>query len=72
MSAGLASVVLLTTAIYAAIGVAVAVPFLRSGIGRVDPAARGAGLGFKIAVFPGAVALWPCVLRLWSRARGAR
>ncbi|MGE0638904.1 MAG: hypothetical protein AB7G12_03385 [Thermoanaerobaculia bacterium] len=37
------------------------------GIERIDPAARGASRGFRLIVLPGAVALWPLLLRRWVR-----
>jgi len=51
--------------IYALIGVIFAIAFVTAGVARVDPAARGAPIGFRILIFPGAVALWPILLRKW-------
>ena len=44
-----------------------AVAFLSVGVGRLDPAAREAGLGFRALVFPGCVALWPWLALKWLR-----
>lgn len=55
--------------IYAAIGVAFAAVFVTIGIGRVDPVARKAPLGFRLIVLPGCAALWPLLLGRWVRAR---
>lgn len=66
------SIVLQVVAAYLVLGVAVAVPFLILGVGRVDPAAKGAPLAFRVLVFPGVVALWPYLLRLWIRSGSGR
>lgn len=39
---------------------------------RFDPDARGASLGFRLIVLPGAALLWPAVLAAARRARGDR
>lgn len=51
-----------------AIGLVVALPFLTLGVGRIDPAARGAWT-FRLLALPGCVVLWPVVLRNWIRGR---
>lgn len=51
--------------IYAGLGVVFAVPFVVAGAGRVDPAARDGTWGFRVLIFPGAVALWPLLLKRW-------
>ncbi len=53
---------------YAAIGVAVAIAFVTLGVSAVDPAARGAGVGFRAIIMPGLAALWPWALVRWSRS----
>jgi hypothetical protein len=53
--------------LYAAIGLLFGVGFVIWGIERVDPAARGAGMGFRILVLPGVAALWPLMLARWLR-----
>jgi hypothetical protein len=63
-------------AIYGAIGFLFALAFLTFGIGRIDPAARGTGLGFRLVILPGVVVLWPLLLARWigsrTQAEGAR
>jgi hypothetical protein len=54
--------------LYAGIGVVFAAVFVAFGIGRVDPVARQAPLGFRLIVLPGCAALWPLLLRRWVRA----
>ncbi len=55
-------------ALYAAIGVLFALVFAARGVGRVDPNARGAPLGFRLLIVPGVAALWPLMLRRWVGA----
>ena len=54
---------------YAAAGVVFAIVFVARGVSRVDAHATGAGLGFRLIVFPGVAALWPFLLSRWMRAR---
>ena len=50
---------------YAAIGFLLAIAFVAAGIHRMDPQAKGAGLGFRLIVLPGIAALWPWILFRW-------
>lgn len=52
-------------ALYAAAGVVFAVAFLLLGITRIDNGAKGAGLGFRLLLIPGLIALWPLMLIRW-------
>ena len=54
---------------YAAAGVLFAAAFVTWGVQRVDPAAKGAPLGFRLLIFPGCAALWPLLLGRWMRSR---
>jgi hypothetical protein len=56
---------------YLAAGVVAGVAFLWRGLGRVDPAARGGPLSFRLVILPGCVLLWPFVLARWLRPRGS-
>jgi hypothetical protein len=58
-------VLLLTT--YLGLGAAFAVPFVVSGVDRIDPMARGAGWGFRLLIAPGAALCWPLLLMRWAR-----
>ena len=49
--------------IYLAAGVLFAVLFVSIWVGRIDPAARGGTLGFRLVILPGVIALWPLLLR---------
>ena len=44
-----------------------AIAFVIKGIGRVDPVAEHAPLGFRLIVMPGVIALWPLLLVRWMR-----
>lgn len=52
--------------LYLAAGVVFGVAFVPFGVGRIDPAAKGAPLGFRLLIAPGAVALWPYLLARWA------
>jgi len=48
--------------IYALVGLLVGGWFALVAAPRLDPAARGASLGFRLLIWPAAAALWPQVL----------
>lgn len=52
--------------IYVLIGLAFAPSFLWRGAARLDPAAAGSPLGFRLIILPGAVALWPLLAWRWA------
>jgi hypothetical protein len=52
---------------YVVLGGAFACAYLLVGVDRLDSQAKGAGIGFRIAIAPGVVALWPLLLRRWIR-----
>ena len=52
-------------ALYVGAGLVFALAFLSIGVGRIDPSARGSGLGFRLTILPGVVALWPLMLVRW-------
>lgn len=54
---------------YAAIGLVFGVAFTFVGAGRLDPAARGAGVGFKLLIIPASAALWPILAKRWREVR---
>ncbi len=63
--------VLVALALYLGVGAVFAAAFVTAGVGRVDPAARGAGWSFRLLIAPGCAAMWPVMLLKWMRA-GAR
>jgi hypothetical protein len=44
--------------------------FVARGVQKVDSEARSAGIGFRLLIFPGAVAFWPLLLKRWVAAAG--
>ncbi len=57
------SVVLLALGAYCAAGFVFGLIFVTRIANRLDPAAAAANWAFRLAIFPGAVALWPVLLR---------
>jgi hypothetical protein len=55
---------------YAIVGVLFAILFVLRGVQRVDHQARGASIGFRLLILPGAAAFWPLLLMRWLRATG--
>ena len=55
--------------VYGAAGLLFAAAFAVAGVGRVDPVAEHAPVGFRLIIVPGAAALWPLLLARWVRAR---
>jgi hypothetical protein len=53
-------------AVYAVIGAVTALAFVTFGVTRVQPEPVSGGA--RILLFPGAVALWPCVLLRWRKS----
>ncbi len=59
---------LYTLMLYIAGGLGIAAAFVAKGVDRVSHPMTFT-LGARLALFPGAVALWPYVLLRWMRAR---
>ena len=68
MSTHAALIVLLLVGGYTALGTLFAIVFVAGGVGRIDPAARGAPIAFRLLILPGVAALWPLMLRRWLSA----
>jgi hypothetical protein len=58
--------------VYLVIGVLFALIFVTIGVSRLDPAARGAGFGFRLLIVPGAAALWPVLAWRWQKGAPPR
>jgi len=58
---------LLATAIYLLCGLAFGLIFVNLGASRIDPAARGTSLVFRLLILPGSVALWPFLAIRWLK-----
>lgn len=50
---------------YAAVGLLFGLVFVCFGVTRLDPAARGTSVVFRVLILPGSVALWPFLLLKW-------
>jgi hypothetical protein len=55
--------------VYALLGVLFAFAFVSVGVTRIDSQAVGAGIAFRLLIFPGAVVFWPLLLRRWTAGR---
>lgn len=53
---------------YAAVGLLFGLAFVTIGVARLDPAARGTSVGFRLLILPGSAALWPFLLLKWLSA----
>jgi len=56
-----------TLTVYAGLGLVFAVPFVWSGVQRLDSEAQGSGVGFRLLVLPGVAAFWPMFLYRLTR-----
>ena len=63
----MAHAIVLAVQVYLGLGVLLGVPFALFGAARIDPNAKGAGLGFKLMILPGAVLMWPFVVGPWLK-----
>jgi hypothetical protein len=62
-----ANLIVWLVAIYAIIGLLFGLSFVTWGVSRIDPSARGAGVGFRLIILPGVMTLWPLMARRWLR-----
>ena len=62
--------VLMIIVVYLIAGFLFAIPFLWKGVGQIDEAAKGSGLGFRIIILPGAIVFWPLLLKKWMKSKG--
>jgi hypothetical protein len=63
-----AKILLTVAAAYIACGLLFGLVFIVWGVGRVDAAARGTPVGFRLLILPGVVAWWPLLLVRWLHA----
>jgi hypothetical protein len=61
-------IVLILLAVYAAVGLAVAVAFVSFGVARVLDEPVPVTVGARLLILPGAAALWPYVLLRWVKS----
>jgi len=64
----LADFAMIGLAIYLSIGVVFALSFILKGIHTIDQAAQSSSIAFKTIIFPGAIMLWPILLKKWMDA----
>ncbi len=62
----IAAVFLITLGAYLACGLVFAIPFALIGTKKIDPHATHGSWGFRVLIVPGAIALWPLLLRRWA------
>lgn len=64
MSLAFAEALVLAMGVYALIGLVVGLVYMFGGAGRIDPAAKGKGLPFRVRllILPGLIGLWPLML----------
>jgi hypothetical protein len=67
MSAALADSFVGLLSAYGLIGLLFGACFVTVGVSRLDPMAKGTGLGFRLLILPGVAALWPLLLYRWLR-----
>lgn len=65
-------VLLLTIAVYAALGLLFAGPFLLRGITVINAAAAASPRSVRLLFLPGVVAVWPVLLMRWVGSPRAR
>ena len=65
MLVGIATLLSVALQAYLGLGLLFAIAFVLFGVQRIDPAARGGTWGFRLMIIPGAMALWPLMLRRW-------
>jgi hypothetical protein len=63
-----APVVLYAFALYAALGICIGIGFVVAGITRVLDGPASVTIPARLLILPGAIALWPIVLRRWLQA----
>jgi membrane protein implicated in regulation of membrane protease activity len=63
----IAAVLLILIGMYLACGILFAIPFVLIGARKIDPHAVQGSWGFRLLIFPGAMAFWPLLLRRWLK-----
>ena len=61
----IAAAILIALVFYFACGLVFAVPFALVGVKRIDPHAAHSSWGFRLLIAPGAMAVWPVLLKRW-------
>lgn len=64
-----AHILVFATAAYVGLGLLFASAFVTTGVGRIDPSAVHAPIGFRVVIIPGTIALWPLLAIRWVRGQ---
>jgi hypothetical protein len=56
--------------VYVTLGFLFAIAFIAIGVQRIDPVARGTGIGFRLLILPGVAAFWALLARRWIAGTG--
>ncbi|HJZ57265.1 MAG TPA: hypothetical protein VKE74_20010 [Gemmataceae bacterium] len=67
---GLIEIGLAPGLVYTAVGLVVGFVFVTASVARIDPAARGTSVAFRLLILPGSAALWPVLVAKWARHQG--
>ncbi|MFY0593848.1 hypothetical protein [Roseivirga sp.] len=62
MTETLASILLIVLGLYILIGLIFYIPFIKTGVHKIDGGVKDAPVFMKILILPGTVALWPILL----------
>ena len=62
-------IIFIVAGLYLVAGAVFAIFFLTRGIIKVDETAHGSGLGFRLIILPGTIALWPVLLIKWQKVK---
>lgn len=63
-------VLLAAMGVHLLVGLLFGAAFVSKGVQRVDPAAAGSGVGFRLVILPGVAMLWPLLALRWMRGAG--
>jgi hypothetical protein len=63
----LVEILFLIIAIYLLLGFVFGLAFMAKGITKIDEAAKGSSISFRIIIFPGMMVFWPVLLRKWIK-----
>lgn len=66
-----ADTIVAVAAVYVAVGLLFAAAFVTTGVGKIDPSAKHAPIGFRLVIVPGTVAFWPLLAIRWLRGQMA-
>jgi hypothetical protein len=69
VNTALAEALVALAGIYLGLGLLFAITFVAVGVGRIDPAAADASLGFRLLIVSGVSAFWPLLARRWLSGR---